>query len=614
MKKAKRLFSLILAMALVFAMAIPTYADTETYTLTINHEHEGHQYEAYQIFSGTLLDGDADSDPNTVGLILSNIKWGASIPEEKRVALINALKADTAPLEYLKDGATVTTTLATVFSALDATAANSADSVANILGASQPTVVVNRFAEVVGRFNQTENAHDYLGTAIAVSEYISSDGSVKAHYKITGLPAGYYLVKDTEKSQDGKDSFYTQYILQVVHSTSVNVKGEAIKLEKGINDTLDGTYTDHEDFDINDTVYYKLDGELPENIYAYETYMYKFVDTLPVGINVIDIEKIYIEDGNGEEIVVIYENNKDPDIETPGDVGGVTYTLTENEIDKKDAEENLIYDPNGNVVKVPQHSFILEFADLKQYHEGLMATDHIIVKYSARITRDAVTNEAITNKAHIEYDNNPDGEGYGKSGDVEAHAYTYKLSIYKHELNKYNNPLEGVEFKLYYKDSKTGTNHYALVVTEEMVTEKVIINGKIVNEAMVGTVYGWTTDKEEAAILDTDANGMINLYGLDVDTYYLEETKTAGGYNLLEGAVTIGIVPDYKDVEKVAVTYYVNGESQGEESKVSIANARGNALPSTGGMGTTLFYAGGGILVLLAVVLLITKKRMQTEE
>ena len=138
-----------------------------------------------------------------------------------------------------------------------------------------------------------------------------------------------------------------------------------------------------------------------------------------------------------------------------------------------------------------------------------------------------------------------------------------------------------------------------------------MINGKIVNEAMVGVVYGWTDDKDKASILDTDAMGEIHLYGLDVDTYYLEETKTIGGYNLLEGAVEIELEPDYADPESVKVTYYVDGRSQGAEPAVSIANARGNALPSTGGVGTTMFYIGGSILVFLAAVLFITKKRMQ---
>lgn len=612
MKREKRIFSVILAFVLAFALAVPTMADTgttpETFTLTINHDHEGHSYEAYQIFSGTLLDGDKDNDDSTVGLILSNIEWGSAISEENSVKLIEALKADTAELVYLKDGAETKIKVSEVFSSVNPNAVNSADAVANILGSGLPTVVVNRFAEIVGRYE--ENNHLYLGTPTEEASFVEGTSEAPGHYQIDGLTAGYYLVKDKEGTQTGNDSFYTQYILQVVHSTSVNVKGEHVGLVKGINDTIDGTFTDHEDFDINDTAYYKLDGDLPVNLYAFETYRYTFVDELPIGINFLAIEKIYIEDTSGKEVVTVYEKDKEDGINGPEDVEGITFTLDVSNVNKI-VEDKQVLDPNGEPVTMPKHTITLSFNDLKTHHPGLLATDHVVVKYSARVTRDAATNQALTNTAYVIYDNNPYGDGTGKTKEAEANAYTYRLSIIKHELNNMDKKLEGVEFVLYYKDSATGENHYALVVTEEDVEAKKMINGKIVNEAMVGVVYGWTDDKDKASILDTDAMGEIHLYGLDVDTYYLEETKTIGGYNLLEGAVEIELEPDYADPESVKVTYYVDGRSQGAEPAVSIANARGNALPSTGGVGTTMFYIGGSILVFLAAVLFITKKRMQ---
>lgn len=613
MKRVKRIFSVLLAFVLTFALAVPTMADTgttpETFALKINHDHEGHIYEAYQIFSGTLLDGDKDNDDSTVGLILSNIKWGSAVSNSK--ALVEALKADTTELVYIKDGVETKIKVSDVFSAVDSGAVNSADAVANILASGLSTVVVNRFAEIAGRY--ASGAHLYLSTPTATASFVPGTTGTPGYYQMEGLPAGYYLVKDKEGTQSGIDSFYTQYILQVVHSTAVNVKGEHVSLVKGINDTLDGTFTDHEDFNINDTAYYKLDGDLPVNLYAFETYEYTFVDELPIGINFLDIEKIYIEDTSGNEVASIYEKNSISGVDEPNDVTGITFTLGVEDVPKTVSGVQ-VRDPNGAPVTMPKHTITLKIDDLRAYHKGLLATDHIVVKYSARVTRDAATNQALTNTAYVIYDNNPYGDGTGKTKEAEANAYTYRLSIVKHELNNTAKKLEGVEFKLYYKDSKTGQNYYALVVTEEDVEAKKVINNKIVNEAMVGVVYGWTNEKEKASILDTDAKGEIHLYGLDVDTYYLEETETIGGYSLLEGAVEIDIAPDYADSKNAQVTYYVNGQSQGAEVTVSIANARGNALPSTGGTGTTMFYIGGGILVLLAIVLMITKKRMGSEE
>ena len=102
----------------------------------------------------------------------------------------------------------------------------------------------------------------------------------------------------------------------------------------------------------------------------------------------------------------------------------------------------------------------------------------------------------------------------------------------------------------------------------------------------------------------TDANGMIIIRGLDGDkTYTLTETATNAGYNLLDGPVTLTLVADND-------TYSADPTS----AQSNIPNNSGTVLPSTGGMGTTLFYVVGGMMVLCAVVLLITKKRVGKED
>ena len=105
--------------------------------------------------------------------------------------------------------------------------------------------------------------------------------------------------------------------------------------------------------------------------------------------------------------------------------------------------------------------------------------------------------------------------------------------------------------------------------------------------------------------LTTDANGKIEIKGLDADTYYLRETQAPAGYNKLANDVEVKIEPtestDGKTLTLAAVTSKIN-------------NNAGTELPSTGGIGTTIFYVLGSVLVIGAAVLLVTKKRMGAAE
>lgn len=103
--------------------------------------------------------------------------------------------------------------------------------------------------------------------------------------------------------------------------------------------------------------------------------------------------------------------------------------------------------------------------------------------------------------------------------------------------------------------------------------------------------------------ITTTADGKFKIYGLDADTYYLKEVTQPAGYNKLKDPITIKI----NDEGNI----YVNGVSEANIGDVKVLNNTGSILPSTGGMGTTLFYIFGAILVIGSGVVLITKKRMK---
>lgn len=604
MNALKKLFSLCLALMLVLSLAVPALADEEpaTYTITISDANRGHEYEAYQIFAGTLLDGSADTDPNTTGLILSDIKWGAGVANKDE--LLSTLLNDETPITYTSGDNVVTTTLKSVFSSVTGEGDAAAAQIAALLGSNQPVEVVDRFAEVVGYY--TNSVHVYLGTPQGTSSAYNEDTK---QYTISGsgMTAGYYLVKDKEGTQTGNHDFYTKYMLQVVHSLTVQPKGSIPTVDKETNKTIDGTYTEANSFDINDDVFFKLTGTLPENLEAYTSYKVEFVDTLPKGMSFRELRQIEIVDHDGNVAYVIYDKTQHGDTLPTG--------VTSSEVTtKEDGTKN----------------WTLTITDLKSLYSALAPDDKIVVKYVAYLNRNAEIDEPNANTVVMNYSNNPSGAGIGTTVDDYAHAFTHKFKVIKKETGS-EKKLADVKFLLYFTRSHTGEDgqdvtktYYAQVITEEMVKDKEEVNGIVVTTADVGVVYGWTEEVAKASVLDTDSNGEFSIRGLDSGTYYLRETETNAGYNLLTNDVRINIAAEYVHVDTlqadVNVTYAVGGSANGSLGEggassglIIIENSKGNTLPTTGGVGTTLFYVIGGALVIGAVVMLITKKRMSSE-
>ena len=215
------------------------------------------------------------------------------------------------------------------------------------------------------------------------------------------------------------------------------------------------------------------------------------------------------------------------------------------------------------------------------YLDSITDDTNIVINYTAKLTSDAVADTGYVNDTWLDY-----GDNQHTERDTTT-TYTWKLPIYKYHMNgETKTALAGAEFILY-KGSKE--NRVYAQVTD-------------------GKLTGWTTTKEKATTLVSGDDGMIAVEGLDADTYYLEETKAPGGYNKLAGPVKVVISHAVTD-EGAHMTTTLEQDATVVE-KVGIENKSGTELPSTGGIGTTIFYVLGSILVIGAVVLLITKKRM----
>lgn len=566
----KKVITMVLVLAMILSLAVPTFAATN-FTLTINNTVDGHTYEAYQIFTGDLVTKDGRD-------VLSNIVWGSAVANP--AGLLAAINADAklSALHGAADAAALAVKLSAVTSDSD---------------------TIDQFAEVVAPFLTV-----VAGTSTDEGDY----------YEISGLVAGYYLVKDQDDTLDNKNDVYTKYIIRVLKDQTVTPKGDVPSVDKEINDTVDGTFNEVEDFDISDTAYYKWTATFPSNLKSYEKYIYQFTDNLPKGLKFTRFEQIYIEGHDGNRVHTFYDvTDADPANDTLP--AGISTNLVE----------------NGDMTSV----LTLNFADLLTLYPSILPTHKLIVKYSCMVTRDALFVNAMTNTVSAKFSNNPNGTGDGDLGETPddvAHAFTFKINVDKYDADNTATKLEGAEFVLYYERTVADSTvkYYAQVVTEEMVyvvdgdgnvtstlrpEAERMLNGTPVDGDDIGVVYGWTDVRANASILDTDATGKLAVRGLDEGIYYLQETKAPAGYNLMETPVQIKIVPKYTVAGNTAsaeVSYEVDSIAQASDT-VGVRNSSGSTLPVTGGIGTTLFYVFGSVLVLAAVVLLITKKRMTAE-
>ena len=490
MKKAmKKLMAALLAVAMVCAMAIPAFAAVDI---------TSHTFEAYQIFAGDLNEGT-----------LSNVKWGSNVTDPD---FLNALK--TANTAY--------------------SACTDAKGVAEALS-STPSLATD-FAKFA--------AEHVTGTAVA-----TGTGSVNL------LSAGYYLIVDTTNVTDKHDAKNLS-LLKVSGATTVTpeVKTDIPTLEKkvkDINDTngVESNWQDSADYDIGDTIPYKLTATLGE-LKNYKTYYVKFVDTMT--------NLTYV---TGSATVKI-----DTTTLTSGQ-----YTLTWDETSK---------------------TLAIEIADVKAL--GANNNSVITVKYNATLDDTAVLGSTGNpNEAHLIFSNNPNGEGYGKTAPDKNIVFTYKVDANKvdPDLNK----LPGAAFELF-KHVKDSSGN--LTWESKGVVNATKSNGTYtIDNATTVTEFAWNgIDDGDYKLVEVVTPAGYNTMAELLFTVTATHSETADAPVL----ITLSGNSFTGDVNTGVLT------SQ-------IINNRGTTLPGTGGIGTTIFYVVGGGLMVAAIVLLVTKKRMENK-
>lgn len=234
--------------------------------------------------------------------------------------------------------------------------------------------------------------------------------------------------------------------------------------------------------------------------------------------------------------------------------------------------DDITADPNVTIAKpAAGDTFTFKITFAKEYVATLATDTKIVITYSATLNEKSVQGIGANNKAILNF-------GSDSSVEQNVEVKNYKASFIKVDGTT-KAALAGVTFKL----TDNAGNDIKLVDL-----------GNGVYRVAMAT-------ETPAANITTPANGVIEIQGLRNGTYKLVELSTLAGYNLLAGPVEFTIA-------NANNTYSLNVE--GVADKNVIENNMGTLLPSTGGMGTTLFYIVGGLMVVCAGVVLVTKKRM----
>lgn len=423
-------------------------------------------------------------------------------------------------------------------------------------------------AQVAKTLENNETAAKVFATEI--SKYLGTVAG-EGTDEITGLSAGYYLIKN--ESVNGNEA-YTDFILEVVKDVEITPKGQKPTLDKQIKHNESGQWGDVGDNQIGDTVEFRTITTVP-NTTGYTKYDYTIYDEMSTGLtsNVTGASGVTIKINNGVELESSY------------------YTVT---VDSVDANK---FSVKVDILKAITDGKIEAGNSLYTYYTGVLNEDAKVYDEGNQ-----------KNTAYLQYSNNPhDNTSKSETPKVTVYDWTFKMNVQKVD----------------------GANHKELADAKFVLSKSRTVDLGTIDENgtpagtgnLIKLVYD-PTDSTYRVATASDAKttyvmtaGDITIKGLDdSEDYYLYETKAPAGYNRLTEPVKFRISATYTSADsRPDVLTKVGDGAAFTGLKVSVENNAGTTLPSTGGMGTTVFYVVGGGLMAVAVVLLVTKKRMENK-